>query len=239
MHKITLLCCLAFAVACSSNQEDGLSRSPVGKVSMPLVAQVGGVAYRLAMASFEVTGNTAIVLSSDDDPEAEALTATLPRGTYQVTLVPGWRLLRVEAGVSTEVDTAFLITPNPTSVDIAAGTTAGVVFKFGVPNGTVTFGGTLQITIDVLTACDPLSATSCGPDQTCFLGPEVGECRPPAMSPHPVGEDCADNGECDPIAVCVDTGAGQTCLALCSLGTECGPGVPCNPINVDNYGVCL
>jgi hypothetical protein len=66
-------------------------------LGMPLVTQANGVTYRLREATFNVSGPVSVLLSSDTDPLADAITATLPTGDYTVLLEPGWTLTREDA----------------------------------------------------------------------------------------------------------------------------------------------
>jgi len=99
-------------------------------------------------------------------------------------------------------------------------------------------------------ACDPFAKpTTCGPGEACFpyvrpsdvpCGPETygATCAPAGTGTQ--GTPCSE-AECAAGFVCVVTGGGNVCAALCKVGTPgaCSEGLVCSPTDVPGYGVCL
>ncbi|MEM1032269.1 MAG: hypothetical protein AAF928_21055 [Myxococcota bacterium] len=100
-------------------------------------------------------------------------------------------------------------------------------------------------------ACDPYNQNdgACGGDEGCYIyvdypsepcGQEVyGSFCAPA-GPGQQGDPC-NGGGCAAGNVCVVTGSGTQCVALCSLFGDdgCPPGLVCEPIDVEGFGGCL
>jgi len=89
------------APACSSDD----SRQAVpqsGKMTLDLTAtDESGALYRLRNGIFEITAfstDVTIVVSSEDDPNAERMDIELPSDGYSVFLLPGYYLERVDSG---------------------------------------------------------------------------------------------------------------------------------------------
>lgn len=89
------------APACSSDD----SRQSVpqsGKITLDLTAtDASGALYRLRNGIFEITAfstDVTVVVSSEDDPNAERMNIELPADGYSVFLLPGYYLERVDGG---------------------------------------------------------------------------------------------------------------------------------------------
>jgi hypothetical protein len=101
-------------------------------------------------------------------------------------------------------------------------------------------------------ACDPFEVPSrtCAPGEGCFpfVSPSTGPCDPETYSANcfPAGDGrqgapCGDGGGCAAGFVCVVSGAGNQCGAICHVGTPgaCEDGFVCSPVDVPGIGVCL
>lgn len=119
-------------------------------------------------------------LSSEDDIDSPFLESVLLRGSYEVTLEPGWFLERVDAEGATPVE-AILLSASRQHAWIEGGHTSFVRFTFGVDGSLIDFfGGRLQIGIDVIR---PGDSYYCDGYQ-CYL-----------YDPHPCGDTpCIDGG---------------------------------------------
>lgn len=131
-------------VACS-----GLPPPPIGQLQLGLSSGFGETRHRLVGASFRIEGAAQLQLSSEDEPEQDTLSRSLPVGQYSVELLEGWQLERIGALGRTLVR-AELISDNPLSFGIAAGQTTTLTFQFqtsaGPPPGQE---GELRIEIEV------------------------------------------------------------------------------------------
>jgi hypothetical protein len=98
--------------------------------------------------------------------------------------------------------------------------------------------------------CDPWATPSpCPKGQACFpyVDPPAAACEPehygaqcfPAGSGRQ-GAPCDGSG-CAGGFVCVISGEGNVCAALCKTGTPgaCPEGLVCDPLDVPSFGVCL
>jgi hypothetical protein len=109
-------------------------------VRIALSTAANGHSYRLRNASFDVNGPTHVTLSSETDPAAVDLVATVTAGSYVVTLADGWQLEREDLGSPMPVQ-ATLVSPNPTSpLTVTAGRTTSVVFQFTTDGVPITLG---------------------------------------------------------------------------------------------------
>ena len=147
-------------VACSS--DDSRSRSPLvaersGRMALALSTRgASGSLYRLRQAEFFVSQQStdpfsgfALVLSSEEDPLASTLEATLPAGDYSVELFFGWTLEKVVEGEVVTVD-ARLLSPAQQLVSILPDEESPVSFRFETEGEVVTFEqGRLVIDIEV------------------------------------------------------------------------------------------
>jgi hypothetical protein len=99
--------------------------------------------------------------------------------------------------------------------------------------------------------CDPYHQGNgdCPPDQGCYIYVQY---PPDACTQEVYGAACAPAGVaqqgesceqelCAPGFVCVVSGEGVQCVALCNLSGEdgCPPGLVCEPIDVEGFGGCL
>jgi len=100
--------------------------------------------------------------------------------------------------------------------------------------------------------CDPYNQFDgeCMPGEGCYIyvtyppEPCASEvygsfCAP--VGPGQQGDACGGGFDCGAGFVCVVTGSGNQCVALCALSGEdgCPAGLVCEPIDVEGFGGCL
>jgi hypothetical protein len=133
--------------ACSATP-DG-SQSSTGQVELALQSTVDGKVYELRGANFEIDGEVALSLESEQAEDDEQLTTELPVGSYTVELRPGWSLYQVSANAE-QLLNATLNSVNPAAFTISSGATTEVAYRFAVNGASVELGdGQLAVTIDV------------------------------------------------------------------------------------------
>ena len=153
-------------VACSGETPGPLTDDArqTGSVGLPLTAQSGDVAYRLASARFTITGTPLggprVIRPPADTPVHEE---TLPVGSYSILLEDGWRLerKRPEDGAFSPVQ-AQLIVDNPQKFSIARNAVTDVVFSFATGVGQVDLGsgrGDIRIEVHDCKSYDTYAAT--------------------------------------------------------------------------------
>lgn len=109
-----------------------------GSLKVALVANdASGAQFRLRKATFEVSGNAMLTLSSRDRTHLEA---PLPEGDYQMFLRPGYELVERAPDGSERVISAQLNTPNPMHIHVTAHTDGSVALSFLAEHGEVAFG---------------------------------------------------------------------------------------------------
>jgi sugar lactone lactonase YvrE len=129
----------------------------VGALSMALTATTNGHDYRLRQATFTIVGPSNVVLSSETQPDASALTAQLDVGSYTAQLGGAWSLERLDPSGPVQV-AATLTSANPASFEITSGVTTGVPFRFSTDGTLVTIGtGSVAITTVVSETTGSLS----------------------------------------------------------------------------------
>lgn len=156
-------------VGCSgSGGDDGSSRA-LGEMALPLTTQgASGWSYRLRDATFVVqsqyrgasagsggtAGPSAIVVSSETDPNAKNITLSLEEGYYNVSLQPGWRMEKFkdygpngpDRGETVE---ATLLSGSSQWVWVSRQSTSWAEFSFGIGGREIWLNGKLNIGIDV------------------------------------------------------------------------------------------
>lgn len=249
---------LAFG-GCSASDETQIGASAdvlsleeareVGSLHLALVTP-DAIKYRLRDATFEVVraGVVIVSLDSEDDPDAEALTAELNPGQYQITLGSGWVLERLEENGSATAIRAALISPNPAFFSVRNGRATNVAFTFTTSSGTVTFGeGSVSVRLGVadaasLSSCDVANQQGCPSGQHCLLADESGQtfCATPgdlAVGTRCSSEQCVFGAQCLDLneADAVQAGA---CTRLCN---PLFPPFGCDCLGLsfaDDAGVC-
>jgi sugar lactone lactonase YvrE len=120
---------------------------------MALVSSANGHTYQLRHATFLITPaggfSNPIILDSETDPTATALSTMLDAGSYTVLLADGWSLERQDPGGAVTV-VATLTSPNPAAFTVTTGATTSVAFQFLTDGSIITIGeGTVSITTQV------------------------------------------------------------------------------------------
>jgi len=141
---------------------DAPSENGVGTLSLPLVNNgASGTTYRLRDATFEITSNgyysygaggapdaTSVLVSSEDNPNASAISVSLERGSYNVTLRPGWRLEK-QVGAGYEPVDATLLSAAAQWVYVCPHASTTAEYQFGIGGRAIWFNGDLNIQIHV------------------------------------------------------------------------------------------
>jgi hypothetical protein len=158
-----------------------------GQLELALTAQgSSGALYRLRQAQFDVFSaapgpGAGAFLSTEDDPLATTLEATLPAGEYFINLFPGWFLEKVQGGESTRVQ-ARLLSPESQQLSIIANEETAVRYRFETSGEVLEFGqGRLIVQIEV----EERAGTP--PDPVFTLGEPlqiVGGVISPESNPH-------------------------------------------------------
>jgi hypothetical protein len=245
---------------CSSSDETRLGAAPgvvsplqaeqeLGSLYLPLITP-DAIRYRLRDATFEIERAGAVVVSldSDADPDAEALTAELSPGQYQIRLGGGWALERLEENGSATPVRAALISPNPAVFSVRNGRVTNVAFTFTTSSGSVTFGeGSVSVRLGVadsaaLTTCDIANQAGCASGQHCLLADGSGQTFCATPGDLAVGARCSSE-QCVFGAQCLDLNESDAIQA--SACTQlCNPLFPpfgCDCLGLsfaDDVGVC-
>ena len=90
-----------------------------------------------------------IVVSSEDDPDARAISLDVESGQYLVTLRPGWRLERVTPSGAENVE-ATLLSDATTWVYVWPRSSTYAEYEFGLGDRAIWMNGQLNIQIRVL-----------------------------------------------------------------------------------------
>jgi hypothetical protein len=147
----------ACASAPSKPQEEAF-----GTIALPLGAYgESGTRYRLRDATFVIqdpysgyggeggSGAASIVVSSEDDPDADSISLSVERGSYYVRLQPGWHMEKqANDGSYTDVE-AQLISSASEWVYVSPHSTSWAQFNFGIGDREIWFNGKLNIDINV------------------------------------------------------------------------------------------
>ena len=144
--------------ACGS---DGANKPEMGTLKVPLSTQgPSGTTYRLRDAVFEINNQyygyageggeapATITVSSEDDPDAAAISVSVERGYSYVRLRPGWRLEKVEGGSASDVQ-ATLLSNDTQWVYVSPHSTSWVTYQFGLGERSIWFNGELNIQVEV------------------------------------------------------------------------------------------
>lgn len=238
---------------CASDASDHGSEhgENVGTLALSLTGQTNGTTYRLRNAIFDITGPTNVSLSSETDPNAAILAATLSTGGYSINLESGWSLEKVTP-MGAQTVNASLVSANPTSFMIGSGATASVVFQFSTDGTIVQIGtGRVEVSISVTETgqqgCDPLLQTGCPMGQKCYFGGGMdgltGQCANP-VDTKPPGQPCMFQNECATPGLCGSPdGTNIECIAACALngmGPSCTAPQVCAEAGLGgNIGACL
>jgi hypothetical protein len=237
--------CEAEPIVKEAGQEQTDTAAEMGVLRLPLVTPETG-RFRLRNASFQISRGAVpvVTLDSEVDPDAEALTADLSPGQYQIDLADGWALEELAAdGTSTPVRAA-LVSQNPASFSVRNERTTVVAYTFTTASGQVTFGeGAVSVRLGVadpasLSSCDVANQSGCPAGQHCILGSGEGDTFCATPGDLPVGAPCSSE-QCVFGSQCLALdGAESTCTELCNPEFPVF-GCDCRGLSVsDDVGVC-
>ncbi|MGK3990576.1 hypothetical protein WME99_46455 [Sorangium sp. So ce136] len=167
-----------FAFGVGGCASPGGDDAELGSISLPLAADANsGARYQLRDATFRIWndywyegattstasgvtttattggggsgGSTFLTISSEDgDPDASSITVDLERGPYNVGLLPGWHLEKIEDGIATPVE-ATLLSSQSLYVYVSPHSTTWAQYRFGIGDSAVWLNGKLNIGIDI------------------------------------------------------------------------------------------
>lgn len=147
---------------CSS---EPIEKGELGTLSVPLSTHgPSGAEYRLRDATFQISSNyyyydesgeggagaygTTYTVSSEDDPSASSINVSVERGQYNVRLLPGWRMEKIENGEATDVE-ATLLSGATQWVYVSPHSSSWVSYQFGIGERSLWFNGDLNIDVQV------------------------------------------------------------------------------------------
>jgi hypothetical protein len=160
---------LAAGGAMAGCSSEPIEKGELGTLSLPLSTHgPSGTEYRLRDATFEISSNyyyydeygvggegsvgNSYTVSSEDDPSASSINVSVERGYYNVRLLPGWRMEKVENGEAVEVEATLL--SNATQwIYVNPHQSSWVAYEFGIGQRSLWFNG--DLTIDVQVYEDP------------------------------------------------------------------------------------
>jgi hypothetical protein len=124
------------------HSDDGLALAELtGGVSVNLRGEAQGRSYRLAQATFDVSGAASLVLMAPGDAIDNTLGAPLPPGSYATFLRPGYVLKEMlDDGTERTLDDATLVSANPALVHVGSGAPRNLALRFRVHGSTVEIG---------------------------------------------------------------------------------------------------
>jgi len=164
LASLPLLGSLLCLSACSNELSESDAMFPSvdrsGSVQVALVSNAAnGAHYRLRKATFEVSGNAMLTLSSRD---RDQLHAPLPEGDYQLFLRPGYELVERAADGSERLISAQLNTPNPMHLHVAPHTDGSVALSFHAEQGEIAFGRDRGLQARRPSSAEPVLASTLG-----------------------------------------------------------------------------
>jgi len=240
---VSLFSCVT--VACGANAPDdargATEEAESGSLSLALTTTVGDHQYRFSRFQVLIYPEY-LWLQSYGGPES-VLTATLRTGQHQAYLYD-WGLERDDGTGNYQPVDAQLISSSSVGFEILNGASTTVAFQFETDGEIVTMGaGSLNVEGRVTER----------PPVCTVLGDDCGEgawCPPTGLTGAPLacraagslalGEACESPTDCVANSVCVDSGSGPVCTALCApsdFGMACPEGGQCASAGVD-YGLC-
>ncbi len=131
-------------------EEGFTSHEITGMVHMPLwAAGADGKSYRLRHATFEIAGAAMFTVGDRDlrEPDAESLVTTVPGGSYNMYLRPGWELVERSADGQEQVKAATLSSRNPIAFEIGRTLDARIVLTLRTGDKDVIFGGASPVKV--------------------------------------------------------------------------------------------
>jgi hypothetical protein len=172
-----------------------------GELSLPVVAtSPRGITYHWT-PRLQITGATSVLLEAMGG--GATVTQSLVPGSYQVTVLPGWQLFRVNADATETLVEAELLGSETQAFEILANTTTGVVYRLRAGNEVIVVGsGSAEFGFTVEEASEPSGdcgdAAKNGDETDVDCGGSCAPCVPRAACL--VDADCT-NGTCA-VGVC-------------------------------------
>jgi hypothetical protein len=166
--RMLFLGLLGVPLATTSCGTSAVHQDVGGSLRMPLTAvSASGRLYRLRNATFDITGTQSSSISSETDPGAQDLVATLPKGSYSIQLRDGWSMERQSDAGFLAVD-ATLTSSSAVMFAINDAQVTNVAFRFAVAGDVVVVGnGTLDVGINV---DEPDASSGAGGASLCMAG---------------------------------------------------------------------
>jgi len=239
-ERIRFLGVMGVVMLMASCGREGGESASLGALQMPLTAYgPSGARYQLLHAILLVDGAAAQKeLHTDEDPERLEILVDLPMGSYSIELLPGWQMTRdgniVDSTLESEATQNFYIAPDET---------VNVRYRFLVSDESVSFGGTLQVQIEIEeTVAEPenhpaVCADGLDNDLDGWIDcadPKCGPfCPPGEPEDHPaVCEDGLDNDQ-DGWTDCAD----PDCAPFCQWEPEDHPFACADGLDNDQDGL--
>jgi len=116
----------------------------VGELQVALSSRLGDVEYHLTNARLRIDGPEPREVSLDGPGTLEL---SLPAGPHQLTLLDGWTLSRSEDG--SEPVSARLLSENPASIFIGAGSVEPLSFRFALQSGEELVSGEGRLAVGI------------------------------------------------------------------------------------------
>lgn len=140
------------------------SKGELGTLSLPLSTHgPSGAEYRLRDAVFEISpryyyysgnageggsGQQGVTVSSEDNPSASSIDVSVEQGYYNVRLLPGWRLEKIEPGGPVSAE-ATLLSNETQWVYVYPHSSTWIEYQFGLGDRSIWFNGKLKIGVQV------------------------------------------------------------------------------------------
>lgn len=99
------------------------------------------------------TSPAAVVVNSEDQPDAESITVDLEQGQYLARLLPGWTMEKTVDGTTEPVE-AQLLNGNTQWFWVSPHATSWLSYQFGIGNRALWFNGDVNINIQVFESPD-------------------------------------------------------------------------------------
>lgn len=231
-HKALMIAVLAVAAAaplggCSGleSSESSESQASKGTIQLPLTAYGNtGTQYRLTLATFQIASaaGTTATLSSDLDPTASSVDATLAVGSYAVALASGWQMQQLVGDTWTNV-AATLVSAASQSFAVAENGTTVVVYAF-TANGEIVTTSVGQVSVRMTVSAGGASSggtsttaggTTGGSSSLCITSDQ--RCNGNIL------EVCSSARQWETKEVCAQTCDSTGTTAQCIAAVACSP----------------
>lgn len=163
LGSLLLIAAAVAPLAGCSQANDGRgddATDKVGQLALPLTTQgASGVTYRLRDATFVISnwgygvggsgmggsgGSSAVVVSSETDPDAATISVSLEEGQYFIELQPGWHFEKITSEGAEAVEST-LLSGNQQWVWVSRHSTSFAEFQFGLGGREVWLNGELNV----------------------------------------------------------------------------------------------